>query len=865
MNFRSVFIIFAGLLLLGQSAFSQSFPVVGQVTNSNFESFAGGISGDGRFVVFESKGNVATVNPRNEDGNTEIFLLDYAQRRIFQITDTKDLLYQTSLPITFDNIRVAIVNTRPVISNDGRWIAFSSNATVAYPGDSTNPPIISSTNPGSFDANAFTSPTPTPSPSVTPTPTPGANPLTRDGNLEVWLYEIPSYAPVADLSAGDDLPLTNLAGGQFIRVTNTVPSQLPRGATTQIGAFVADDNHDVSISDDGSRIAFVSTRDLVPGIGNSFPTEDNDEIFVFTRSGGALSARGENTTEGAGSGSLNQVTKTPRGPISNPIYNKNVTISGDGTRVVFASTGDNPIVGMTGGNNPVSSRNEEIFVCNLDATGAPAASLRRQVTVTTPTNAGDPVNILDLGRRMSRDGRYIVFDSYADLANENNGTNYTSFASYLYDVTANSFRRVLPRSDADTAATGGDVQRYGGFTDYDGTGAPLTLVLSTRMNIKLDGTVPSTADEGQNPGDARQTQIYRYPLNVAPASATYTRLTRFPAPSVFIASTQALTSNSVKRTAFNLALTEVGGGNPDLQAEVYYMVTPNVSSSATRVLSYATGATRMPVTMEPTPTPTATPTPTPTPTVSPTPTPTPTPTPQTPPAVFGLASGMLASVSIQGGVISPVTVRSSDGDLQRVFYYPIELSGVTMSIDGAACGLRYVSRTRIDFILPGGLPSAATGTEYPVTINLNGVEISQKLKIVPARPDIFNKEGIEGPGGRTKAFNVNNRVFTTEPFNVRTVTVRPPGRLPSRIRIFITGNSNVTLRSINVRVGNTANSTIFVSEAPILVAPGVYALTFALNDDLQRLGDAPVIVTYTIDGVTFSSRLDDTTSRIFIL
>ena len=101
---------------------------------------------------------------------------------------------------------------------------------------------------------------------------------------------------------------------------------------------------------------------------------------------------------------------------------------------------------MTGGNNPPTSRNEEIFYADLMGGIPTADTLKVQVTTTTPTNTGDPVNIFDLGRRMSRDGRYIAFDSFADLANENNGTNYTSFALYLYDTTANTFRRIGPRA-----------------------------------------------------------------------------------------------------------------------------------------------------------------------------------------------------------------------------------------------------------------------------------------------------------------------------------------------------------------------------------------------------------------------------------
>ncbi|HTH37735.1 MAG TPA: hypothetical protein VL572_07205, partial [Pyrinomonadaceae bacterium] len=223
--------------------------LIGQITNSGSETFAGAISGDGRFVVFESRGNLATENPRNEDGNVEIFLFDFAQRRIFQITDTKSVLWHSALGFVFANIRVEITNRRPTISQDGRWIAFSSNAT------SSTPAVPDSTNPGIFDGNALTSPTPVPTPTASPTPTPapgatptpsptpGNNPLTADANLEMWLYQVPPYA-AADLTTGDELPVTNLSGGSFLRVTNTPASRLPVPATATTGAFVADDNHD---------------------------------------------------------------------------------------------------------------------------------------------------------------------------------------------------------------------------------------------------------------------------------------------------------------------------------------------------------------------------------------------------------------------------------------------------------------------------------------------------------------------------------------------------------------------------------------------------------------------------------------------
>src|SRR4030095_2832384 len=153
MKLRHSFSLFFFLLFVVYgTAFSQADPVIGQISNSAGESFAGSISGDGRFVVFESTGNVATENPRNEDGNPEIFLFDFAQRRIFQLTDTKSELYNACSPGTGANVRVLIANKRPMISTDGRWIAFSSNAT------SSTPSAPNSTNPGSFDGNHLKSP-----------------------------------------------------------------------------------------------------------------------------------------------------------------------------------------------------------------------------------------------------------------------------------------------------------------------------------------------------------------------------------------------------------------------------------------------------------------------------------------------------------------------------------------------------------------------------------------------------------------------------------------------------------------------------------------------------------------------------------
>lgn len=903
-----ILFLFITLFLLVAPGSAQVDSLIGQVSNSGFESFAGGISGDGRFIVFESRGNLATENPRNADGNLEIFLFDYAQRRIFQITNTKSVYYddKATTEISF-NVRVAIVNTRPVISNDGRWIAFSSNATRAFPGDpSADPPIppfVSTTNPGSFDGNAFTSPTPVPSPTASPTPTPspspspGANPLTIDGNLEMWLYEIPPYVPVANLSTGEEIAFAELAGGTFTLVSNSLPSQMPRPGSPFLQPVIADDNHDASISDDGSMLAFASTRDLVPCVGNppppttpppppAPPDEDNEEIFTFIR-GGTNGCAGQNATVG-----LRQVTKTLRGPISNPIYSKHPIISGDGSRVAFASTGDNPIdnpnstTNFPTGSNPESSRNEEIFFADL--IGGVPQSTSRQITTTTSTNVGDPVNIFERGGRMSRDGRFIAFDSYANLAVEPNGANLTSFGLYLYDTqfvpppppapASNPFRQVGLRSDGDSAATGGDISRYPGFTDYPAgcSGAacvPGTMVLETRMNVRADGTIPTTASEGLNPDPTRPAQMYSILMSTilaSPSAPTYSRLAKFPEPFSFLASTQPITSNSLQRMTFNLALSELGTGNFDQQSEVYYYLKPTVDAQTPISMSFSTGATRIPVTMTPTPTPSPTATPTPTPSPSPSVSPTPTPTPVTPPSVLGLAPGMLAMVDFQTRLDPPVVPRAAVGSISRQFSLPIELSGVTVSINGAACGLKSVGPQRIVFVVPvgfAGLVNSVTGNSYPITITNNGVVMKNTATIVPARPDIFNRAGTITPGGRTKLFNVTNTVHTTEPFTVRTIRRRGNRFVPTVLRIYVTGVNDILPPSrMRVRI---RDRTMTATGPAVLVEPGIYTFDFELPRELEGAGDNLPVVVFVEEppgsGTGLFSRLDDTTSYVWIL
>ena len=188
-----------------------------------------------------------------------------------------------------------------------------------------------------------------------------------------------------------------------------------------------------------------------------------------------------------------------------------------------------------------------------------------------------------------------------------------------------------------------------------------------------------------------------------------------------------------------------------------------------------------------------------------------------------------------------------------------------MTINGVACGLKSVSRHEIVFVVPPFLSSTTTGTPYPVVINNNGTVFKGSITIVPARPDIFTFNAVPSPGGRAQAFNVTNRVHTTEPFTVTTVRVRGGQRVPTVLRLRVTGIANTSPGVISIRIGNVTIQGAPVLTGGVLVEPGVYTVDFQLPGALNMAGDQPIIVTVTAGGTTFSSRLDDTAPRISIL
>ena len=231
--------------------------------------------------------------------------------------------------------------------------------------------------------------------------------------------------------------------------------------------------------------------------------------------------------------------------------------------------------------------------------------------------------------------------------------------------------------------------------------------------------------------------------------------------------------------------------------------------------------------------------------------------------VQGASPGMLTVLRIDGDfgpAITPRTVAgSADGQEPDL---PIELSGISMTINGHSVGMKSVDNDRIVFTVPKGLASAVAGTSYPVVVNNQGTETKGFITIVPARPDIFTSTA--GTGGRAIAFNVTNSTPTPEPFAVTSVNSTGT-TVPTRIRLYLTGMHLVPSSAISIRIGTVTITGAQILTGAVLVEPGVYTVDFELPATVAGFGDQPIVVTVTGGGGTYTSRLDDTAPRVSIL
>jgi uncharacterized protein (TIGR03437 family) len=197
---------------------------------------------------------------------------------------------------------------------------------------------------------------------------------------------------------------------------------------------------------------------------------------------------------------------------------------------------------------------------------------------------------------------------------------------------------------------------------------------------------------------------------------------------------------------------------------------------------------------------------------------------------------------------------------------PIELNGVSVSVNGAAAGLYFVGSAskQINFVMPIGVQLGLGTVAINVLNNAANTDTLTRglVQIVAGQPDIFTTTN--DAGGRAAALNVTNpNTRTPEPFSVMS-TDASGASVATVIELTVTGVRFAAPADITVTVGTTAISgSSILAVRPNPEMPGFDIINFTLPSSLAGAGDVPIQVQFA-RGITTVSRPADTAPHITI-
>jgi hypothetical protein len=275
-------------------------------------SDAPAISADGRYIAYESPADDLVKNFTDKGSSTNIFLYD-------RVMGTTTLVSHAASDPLLDGYDPS---TGPVISDDGRFVAYQSTSTILVSGAN----ISLTNNLYLFDrlngSNTLVSHTAT---SATISPTVGSTDpvMSHDGNFIAFVSFAGNLVP-GQSGAADR---TNV----FLYNRQTGMITLVSGANGSASLTGNDSSDSPVMNDDGSLVAFRSNAaNLVSG--QTGPTGSN--IFLFSRQAASLTL----VSHAAGA-----LSTTAGGDSTNPV------IDGDGSLVGYLSTANNLVPGQSAG------------------------------------------------------------------------------------------------------------------------------------------------------------------------------------------------------------------------------------------------------------------------------------------------------------------------------------------------------------------------------------------------------------------------------------------------------------------------------------------------------------------------------------
>ncbi|MEG4395764.1 calcium-binding protein [Microcoleus sp. BROC3] len=334
---------------LANSTTRVSVDSAGNQANNNFFGVAS-ISADGRFVAFSSL--ASNLVPGDTNNRSDIFV--------------RDTLANTTTRVSVEsagnqgNDGSSIGSFFPSISADGRFVAFSSDASNLVPGDTNSTDDI-------FVRDLSTNTTTRVSVDSAGNQGLGES---SDASISADGRFVAFSSFVRNLVPGD----TNASRDIFVR--DTLANTTTRVSVDSAGNQGLGESSNPSISADGRFVAFSSlASNLVPGDTNA-----SRDIFVRDLSTNT-------TTRVSVSGAGNQGND----------YSSDASISADGRFVAFESDASNLVPGDT-------NASRDIFVRDL------STNTTIRLSVSGTDNQGNGYSTLP---SISADGRFVAFSSDA--------------------------------------------------------------------------------------------------------------------------------------------------------------------------------------------------------------------------------------------------------------------------------------------------------------------------------------------------------------------------------------------------------------------------------------------------------------------
>ena len=353
------------------------------------------ISGDGRYVAFESRDTNLTGSDTNDA--RDIFVHDRETKLIERIS------------IVSQDVQPDGDSTDAAISANGRYVAFESEATNLV-ADDTN---------GVKDVFVFDRTT-----QATERVSVASEGLQTDASSEAAAISSNGRYIVFESAA------SNLFGDDTNEATDIFLYDRQTGETSRIsvaldGTESNESSHDPTISADGRYVAFMSDADnLVAGDSNG-----TSDIFVYDRQLG--------TTE--------RVSVSSDG-VQADSGSTEPSISADGMHVVFTSSAENLVLDDT-------NLRDDVFVFDRSTRTVRRVSVDSNGSQSSPS----PSFALEIAASISGDGRYVTFASDAtDLVSNdtNNGVDV-----FLHDCTTGTTSLLTVGYDGTQGTAGfGDLQ-----------------------------------------------------------------------------------------------------------------------------------------------------------------------------------------------------------------------------------------------------------------------------------------------------------------------------------------------------------------------------------------------------------------------